>query len=430
MSRGIHTGLVLVRESSFFLSHDISRRDKVPTSKQVSHRRNFILVKDKQCSTMNEENEFLRPFEWLTDAPSVIPVVQPFLSSLPEEDANAARILHVGSGSSVLGEYMVESLGDSIELVVNVDLNSDMLQRMEAQWKRKHKDNERVARKLQFTATDFAENVTDRVNTSFPNGYFHLAVDKGTLDCTLCSDTATAGLLSEVYRVLHPQGGTYVVVSFHHFDLLRPLLENLPGAEWDVSCQKMNRQMDDLAGTNNGRERNSVQTTDCVSATTSAEEKNGKKTGVAWASGKFEPDEQYIKTLSIVICRRRGHADDLASNSVLDLDALMEHVNKTNDKWFKEESPMLTENRKKEIRQLFQERNQHSQELQKIPEDALVCDVKVAYEMIFTDAERVHFTYDLFLEDWDAWLEKKCDPSLSRDSMSLTSALKFLEEMQ
>ena len=383
--------------------------------------------------------EFLRPFEWLTDSPSVIPLVKSAIASLPSEGSDStnnidARILHVGSGSSVLGEYLVENLGDSIKEVVNVDLNAEMLQKMELQWKAKHKDSETVASKLQFIPTDFDNTANNTRPLSFPDGHFHVAVDKGTLDCTLCSDSTTAGLLSEVYRVLRPQGGTYVVISFHHIDLLRPLLENLPGAEWDVSCQKMNRQMDDLAGTKNGTVRNQVPaTTQHVQTPLSAVQVagiDGRNNGVAWASGTFEPDEQYIKTLSVIICRRRGSPGDISNNFVLDRDAIMEHVNKTNDKWFQEGNPMLTDNRKQEIQQLFQMHSRNSSDIVEGQERDLVCDVNVAYEMIFTDAEREHFTYDLFLEDWDAWLEKKSDPSLSRDTMSLASALDFLQEMQ
>lgn len=383
---------------------------------------------------MSDEGEFLRPFEWLTDSPSVIPVVKSAIAALPSEGSDStknnisARILHVGSGSSVLGEYLVENLEDSIEQIVNVDLNAEMLQKMEAQWNTKHKECETVAKKLQFIPTDF-DDTASSTPLSFPDGYFHVAVDKGTLDCTLCSDSTTAGLLSEVYRVLHPQGGTYIVISFHHIDLLRPLLENIPGAEWDVSFQKMNRQMDDLVGTKNGTVRNQVPSTTQSGQPpiSPVAEINGSMNGVAWASGTFEPDEQYIKTLSVIICRRIGNPGGISNNFMLDRDALMEHVNKTNDKWFQEGNPMLTDNRKREIRQLFQTHNTNSSDT---IEGQDACDVKVAYEMIFTEAEREHFTYDLFLEDWDAWLEKKSDPSLSRDTMSLASALEFLQEMQ
>ena len=399
--------------------------------------------------TSPTKDDFMRPFEWLTDAPSVIPLIESVLSSLPDASRHDTsrlppRILHVGSGSSVLGESLVETLGDRIAQVVNVDRDGETLQKMETQWKLKHNNSDNddtITSKLQFVPVDFAATSSGQPPISFPAGHFHVAMDKSTLDCTLCSDSATAGLLSEVYRLLHPRGGTYICISFHHVDLLRPLLEDLPGADWDVSHQTMNRHVEDLIGINNntrhGTLRGNQSELPPPQPTANNEIDKEKGSNGTWASGTFEPDEQYRRTVNVMICRRRGDSDDL-TNNVLDRDALVEHVNNTNDTWFQEHNPMLTAKRKEDIQRLFQEHvttttNTTTASHHDDDDDnnlQLVCDVEVGYTIIFTEEEREHFTYDLFLEDWDAWMPKKRNPSFSKDKMSLAMALEFLEEMQ
>jgi hypothetical protein len=57
-----------------------------------------------------KSNEKLRPFEWLTSAASLLPLIQSILlkqqAGLENADHQGARILHVGCGSSVLGEQL------------------------------------------------------------------------------------------------------------------------------------------------------------------------------------------------------------------------------------------------------------------------------------------------------------------------------------
>ena len=52
----------------------------------------------------------------------------------------------------------------------------------------------------------------------------------------------------------------------------------------------------------------------------------------------------------------------------------------------------------------------------------------MCYKILFTEAEREHLTYEYFLEDWNAFVEKR--PNLARDSMSFETSVAFLEEMQ
>jgi hypothetical protein len=95
---------------------------------------------------------------------------------------------------------------------------------------------------MEFFTLDFTRQ-------SLPDPYidsFDLVLDKSTLDCTLCSDSATASLLLEVYRTLKTNGGVYIVISFHEMELLLPLLQDLPGARWTVEHTTMDRQIEKI----------------------------------------------------------------------------------------------------------------------------------------------------------------------------------------
>jgi hypothetical protein len=109
-----------------------------------------------------------------------------------------------------------------------------------------------------------------------------------------------------------------------------------------------------------------------------------------------------------LLCRRRGD-----STSELDRAAVYNHINETNDKWFKDSNPMLTAKRKEELYQAF---------------DTNLLDLPQSFQALFTDAEREHLSFEFFLEDWHAFLEKDAD--LPVDRMSFETAVQFLDEMQ
>ena len=357
-----------------------------------------------------ESDAFLRPFEWLTDSASVAPLIE---SAIAPFSDTPVRVLHVGSGSSILGEHILESesLGDLIQQVVNVDKDSDTLQKMEARWKSSASQQQD---KLSFIPADFAG--TDPL--PFPDGHFHIAVDKSTLDCTLCSDSATAGLLSEVYRLLNPNGGTYILISFHHTDLLRPLLENLPGADWEVSHSVRQRQVEDLIGNNKSGPNSNAK-----ADTTRTESEDDATRAGTWASGSFEPDEQYRRTVNVFVCRRRGIGHEAFQT---DRETIANHVHRTNDEWFQQHNPMLTVNRIETIRKLFDESKSEA-----VGENGvLLYDLRLTYQILFTEEEREHLDYEFFLEDWEAWIANNKVPSLPKDKVSVETALAFLEEMQ
>jgi SAM-dependent methyltransferase len=338
------------------------------------------------CSASSEE---IRPFEWLTSASSLHPFL---VSALERPSDEPRRVLHVGCGSSVLGEHLLEDQQYNVQQVVNVDEKGEMLGQMQDRWKRLHSLDDR----LQFLEADFCTQPIDCTS-----GTFDLVVDKGTLDCTLCRDEASAGLITEVYRLLKPEGGVYLLVSFHHIDLLLPLLENLPGADWDVSHTILMREVEDLVTggkTFKGKTYTPVEVPVDVPLQASA-----------WSSGTFEPDEMYRRTVNVLQCRRRGGS----TTSELDRTAVYQHINETNDHWFRSCNPMLTAKRKDELCAAFEELN---------------LSLVASYHALFTDAERENLSYDLFMEDWDAFVEK--NPELPVDQISYDTAVRFLDEMQ
>ena len=80
------------------------------------------------AESKNNVDSMIRPFEWLTNAESLkLLISEHVLSS--SEPSNSRKALHVGSGSSVVGEFLVEEL--DFDLVVNADKDEDTMNKME-----------------------------------------------------------------------------------------------------------------------------------------------------------------------------------------------------------------------------------------------------------------------------------------------------------
>jgi len=341
------------------------------------------------------------PFEWLTSPASLQPHILAALqarssSSDDDEETSSSRrqrVLHVGCGSSILGELLVTNplIYPSVQQVVNVDIDAEILQQMQERWRQRHPaqqcDNphhseEEDASKMLFETIDFTSE-----RLQWEDASFDLILDKSTLDCLLCTDRATAGLLAEVYRVLKP-GGVYLLISFHQKDFLQPLLSNLPGSDWEVSHSVMNREVEDLISS-----------------------KQGTKTAFNPCLNYDNEDEpDYRRTLNVFQCRKQR---EVVTNHELDWDAVYHHVHFTNDQWFRVQNPMLSEERKDEIHSAF---------------NGETLALEDAYKVIFTEAEREHLEYEGFIEDWKAFLESHSDAAADR--VSSVVAIDFLDEMQ
>eukprot|EP00934_Nitzschia_sp_Nitz4_P005639 Nitzschia sp. Nitz4//scaffold109_size72162//12928//13917//NITZ4_005835-RA/size72162-processed-gene-0.38-mRNA-1//-1//CDS//3329532730//5629//frame0 len=317
----------------------------------------------------------IQPFEWLTSPQSLIPLVDSL--DFGKDDSLAA--LDVGSGSSTIGEYLVESR--DFALVVGIDKDDYTLDRMRQRWEHRSRHSPELLPRLQHHVVDFAKE-----KIPFPDATFNLVLDKSTMDCTLCSDNATACLLLEVYRSL-AIGGVYLVISFHALDYLLPLLSDLPGAHWEITHTTMDRRVEQVG-------------------------KRSSKSVAVDQVNTEEPDSTVHNSQPLtVLMAKKGQPSDDECHQLVFQD-VCDHVHLVNDLWFRESQPLLTHQRQEDLEAAF-------------PHAHSLVD---AYPLLFTDAEREHLTYEHFLEDWAVFCEANSKDSL--EEVSYETALDFLREMQ
>jgi len=342
-------------------------------------------------------------------------LAQAYLFPEEGETKGRGRALHVGCGTSTLGECMVEELG--YEMVVNADVDQEALSAMEKRWNERCARNDRpeILEAMEWQEFDFGKVTETSSDAAFQSGYFDVVVDKSTLDCALCSGDGAAGLIVEAYNALRSDGGVYVCISFNHVDFIGRLLKDCPGADWDVEHVIVKRKVDvpeHLAGRLGA---NSGSGSDPIGDVLATERPNcSKQQNSAWADGSFDPDDNYRRQCNVFICRRKG-----SSANPLHFDAVRDHLHRVNDAWFKASNPMVTHTRETDLRAAFEARTDGG---------TLPLPLKDCYDVLFTEAEREHLTYEFFLEDWTAFHESHGD--LSRDSMTIDTALLFLKEMQ
>ena len=379
-------------------------------------------------ASSNNSMNIIRPFEWLTSPESLGDLINKHVISkrrtTNKRDNNTAlSALHVGCGSSTVGEYLIQEL--HFDKVVNIDLDDDIMKQMSSRWENiatekmttsqddeksspsssNNNNNNKKSGVMEFITIDFTKQ-------SLPEQYtntFDLILDKSTLDCTLCSDTATASLLIEVYRTLSKSSGTYMVISFHELDLLLPLLQDLPGTNWTVEHTTMDRQVECL---NTNSNNNNIQ------------------------QYKSLPSSNQ-KPLNVLIAWCNGQDDD-NHNHNLNFDDVCQHVHEVNDRWFQEQHPLLTEERLNDLQIAFGMQQQQSDD------DAVDGDVssnvlslEEAFLVLFTQAEREHLTYEHFLEDWEAFInnneantDTNSSGSIPTTTITYQVAVQFLEQTQ
>lgn len=403
--------------------------------------------------------------------------------------------LHVGCGTSAVGESLAclrEPTKDGIGTyrygyVINVDNDIVALNKMQRRWEdrrrpiitdEQNQDGELVGQKMEWKCLDFdndescrsvMDDVYRRILTQSMHsttitsdetalfhdeqlgGCFDLVLDKSTLDCLLCSETEiVARLLCEVYRALkipcnntasnyHRLGGVYVLVTFHPAEFIMKLLNNLPGADWTVEYEVIQREIEDIKLVNtvcsienlvDDKSNNTIQTTSTENVSSSSS---------AWqSSGTFEPNENYRRTITVFTCRRdspvKGKKEDEGMSSLqpsfmLNMEQVRMHIERTCDDWYKATNPMVTSEREAKIRKAFV--NKTVLQLNDDNEEVII-DLSTCYHILFTEAEKEHLDYDHFLEDWDAYCNEKCSDieSIRREGMTVEIALEFLEEMQ
>jgi Methyltransferase domain len=374
------------------------------------------------------------------------------------------RVLHIGCGSSSWGEHLLfadqHMNQNSWEKVVNVDRDVETMDQMEQRWdklcleqQQQQQQQQQVAElpsagpslrslhdRMEFCTIDFTTT-----KLPFGDGYFDVILDKSTLDCTLCSDTATAYMLIEIYRTLSSNDGVYLIISFHEIELLLPLLKDLPGAQWTVEHTTMERQLERIGHSSSS-----------TASIRSNEEENKKTT--RGLERPEDPSQARIdgtndhypttktKPLNVLIIRKqkRQDEDNETSSFLLDYDEVCQHIHNVNDSWFQIQNPLLTKERIDIIRHAFQmdgiEEGKDSSR-GRSRTNPLLLTLEEAYNALFTDAEREHLTMEHFVEDWDAFcceslggekdsISSKDNQHKTEEVVSFELALKFLEFSQ
>eukprot|EP00536_Pseudo-nitzschia_multiseries_P001839 jgi/Psemu1/4245/gm1.4245_g len=383
-----------------------------------------------------------------------------------QQQQQLPKAMHIGCGSSTVGEYLVHELG--FGTVVNVDRDRETLEGMEERWWRmlmnRNRNRSRTRngygdananacrtriRTPEFPGTTQSELSSesesiksaaaaatmefwclDYTRERLPESYassFDLVVDKSTLDCTLCSDCAsTASFLAEIYRTLNPDGGVYLIVSFHEIDLLLPLVEDLPGADWTVSHTTMERKVE------------------CVVANAKGYNSNINNSN-NWNSNSNNWNSD-----------NNNNNNNNNDTNQLNFDAVVRHVQEVNDRWFRDEQPLLTEERILDLGRAFgvevvaaavaaaannnngssnddddddEKKDGDEPQVAPVVRSETLC-LEQAYEAMFTEAEREHLTFELFLEDWEAFCEDGHHRGDNPRAIDYDTALRFLEANQ
>ena len=353
------------------------------------------------------EKSKIQPFEWLTSPESIGRFVREHVLDHACNDGSERKeptAMHIGCGSSTVGEYLVQELGFS--KVVNVDRDRETLEGMAERWSEMTNDgssnnaeekkdetteqkgsllltpgncstnNEKNDQSMEFWCLDYTSETLPELYA----GSFDLVVDKSTLDCTLCSDcSATTAFLSEIYRTLSSNHGVYLVISFHELDLILPLLRDLPGAHWTVSHTTMERQVENL---NLNKNSHAIETPKSISIGLDSE-------------NNAEGIPSNRKPLNVLIARKLPTCETGGEQIVFE--DVVNHVQEVNDRWFQDEQPLLTNERIEDLKAAFFGNDDHSKHMA----------LEDAYGVMFTDAEREHLTYEHFLEDWEAFCQEE-----------------------
>jgi Methyltransferase domain len=346
------------------------------------------------------------PFEWLTSSESILPIVESLLlRQTTTHDANDNNnhtswnhnnrtALHIGCGTSTLGELLLSEL--QFSYVLNIDREETALEYM------RQRSRERgivSSSNLEYRYFDF--ETYDQQQQEEMTSQFQFILDKGTLDGVLCESlNATVGLLSLVYNALQ-KDGWYIIISFHNSDFIIQLLQDLPGAEWNVM------------------EWNKDENTTTIRC-------NDEKTNPLPSNSNMVPSLlQHLypisrQDLSIVCCQKQEQQQsnlNVSSLSCFHQDDIRNHIIHVMDQWFQTNQP----ERRKELEIAF-DTNKEDEEK----------SLYECYMLFFTDEERQDLSYEYFLEDWDAYLqlEEVDSTALSTTSMTLTTAIHFLQQMQ
>ena len=285
-------------------------------------------------------------FEWVTaDCAMLAPCLSPEALGLAPD----ARVLDIGCGTSILPLHLAAMYTN----VIGVDRETHCAASMTARF------GERAG--LRWVTAD----VTAAAGAMWPlaDGCVELVVDKGMLDCALTEDLG-APLLCNVARLL-THGGVYAVISFRRCELLEALLRctELP---WTVErCEPL--------------------------PTT------GSSGDEALAMGH---SNLCVMRVTRGSCEGHEHGNDVA---------VRRHLHEVMNRWYTEQSPLLTPEREMAIREAWSaaaaaltaaaagKGASSEQVARSLPADHL--PLSIVFEVLFTAEERDEIGFDGFMSD-------------------------------
>lgn len=421
------------------------------------------------------KGDLTTPFEWLTNFSSLAYYLNPdrlFPNVSGDSERQSFQVLHVGSGSSLLGEFLQLKF-PAYDFVVNVDHDIEILYAMKQRWHRlvdkwtqlrgSGDTLDRYGRPycgtMKYAFMDFqqADDNSDILQTQTlghcdldecpSNATFDLILDKSTLDCLLCSNDGAAGLICNIYKKLKVDG-VYFCVSFHQAEFVKSLLEDCPGADWTVEQYVVPRKVDSpsilkcFEETLHDNIELILGSDSCHYASNFENEENNTSMvneASAWNDGCFKPNEAYGRTVNVFICRRGRHISksneyQAVQENCLDFVEVNKHIHNVNDEYFKMTNPMVTHIRKQQLKESFLKKGKELGYDEGGDGCHDVLPLKYCYDVLFTEAEKEHLSYDYFLEDWCAFCEKCLDEkntsTNTKDGMTFETAIQFLDAMQ
>jgi SAM-dependent methyltransferase len=376
---------------------------------------------DKIKDSPNDDvDEKLRPFEWLTSAQSILPRLEKLLldsmmarNNKAEADDCCYQILHLGCGSSILGELLAtksssSSLtnGSRFVRVVNVDCERATIQRMQDRWtsistKTTTMTHEKSVAVMTFDCIDLSQRDSLISKNKYPHESFDLVVDKSTLDCLLCTETAASVMITQVYRCLKP-GGCYFIISFHEIEFLKPLLQDIPGVDWQIRCDRMERSVEDIINSTTNYDRD-----------TFSFHHHQQQQSLSVGERNIKNNRRFVNILE---CHKRSRQQQQHTPR-LDYDAVQRHIETVSNHYYSLHNPLLTPERRRQIQEAFEKKPN--------------LDLTMCYHVLLDDHVRAHLEYEEFLEDWTTFCEMNHTMSgIACETMDYETAISFLEKMQ
>ncbi|KAI8779458.1 methyltransferase-like protein 13 [Biomphalaria glabrata] len=166
------------------------------------------------------------PFEWYGEYPQLQFVLHKYISP-------SNIVLVVGCGNSALSETMYDN---GLQKLVNIDISDTVIRQMSERNKQKRPN-------MVFEKVDVTQ-------MGYPDGHFHVALDKGTLDALLVSEemefvSKVHLMFAQIVRCLK-FGGRYILVSLLQDHVQRVLLEYFTNLGWPIRIHKIQSQEDSV----------------------------------------------------------------------------------------------------------------------------------------------------------------------------------------